>query len=48
MCFNQMPDKRVVLWNARLSGYAQNGFSEEAVDLFNDMMTASVQPDETT
>ncbi|KAM7470009.1 hypothetical protein LguiA_008192 [Lonicera macranthoides] len=47
-CFNQMPDKRVALWNAVSSGYAQNGFAEEDVELFNDMMNASVQPNETT
>ncbi|KAM7474260.1 hypothetical protein LguiB_021503 [Lonicera macranthoides] len=47
-CLNQMPDKRVALWNVVLSGYAQNGFAEEAVQLFNDVMNALVQPDETT
>ncbi|KAM7470008.1 hypothetical protein LguiA_008191 [Lonicera macranthoides] len=47
-CFNQMPDKRVALWNAVSSGYAQNGFAEEDVELFNDMMNASVQTNETT
>ncbi|KAM7474247.1 hypothetical protein LguiB_021490 [Lonicera macranthoides] len=42
-----MPEKKAVLWNAMLSGYAQNGFAEEAVELFNEMMNASVQTDKT-
>ncbi|KAM7469964.1 hypothetical protein LguiA_008147 [Lonicera macranthoides] len=40
-----MPEKKAVSWNAMLSGYAQNGFAEEAVELFNEMMNASVQTD---
>lgn len=31
-----------------LSGYAQNGFAEDAIGLFNEMISAGVQPDETT
>ncbi|KAM7474240.1 hypothetical protein LguiB_021483 [Lonicera macranthoides] len=34
-----------VSWNAMLSGYAQNGFAEEAVELFNEMTNALVQTD---
>lgn len=40
-----MPEKTVVSWNAIFSGYAQYGFAKEAIELFNDMMNASVQPD---
>ncbi|KAM7474235.1 hypothetical protein LguiB_021478 [Lonicera macranthoides] len=42
-----MPVKKAVSWNAMLSGYAQNWFAEEAVELFTEMMNASVQPDKT-
>ncbi|KAM7469970.1 hypothetical protein LguiA_008153 [Lonicera macranthoides] len=45
--FNRMPEKKAVSWNAMLSGYAQNGFAEEAVELINEMMNASVQADKT-
>ncbi|KAM7469967.1 hypothetical protein LguiA_008150 [Lonicera macranthoides] len=40
-----MPEKKAVSWNAMLCGYAQNGFAEEAVELFNEMTNALVQTD---
>ncbi|KAM7470013.1 hypothetical protein LguiA_008196 [Lonicera macranthoides] len=46
--FNQMPEKKDVSWNAMLSGYAQDGFAEKAVEFFSEMMNASVHPDETS
>ncbi|ESQ35360.1 hypothetical protein EUTSA_v10009648mg [Eutrema salsugineum] len=46
--FDQMQEKSVVTWNAMLSGYAQNGFTEETLRLFNDMMRLGVKPNETT
>ncbi|KAK1370547.1 Pentatricopeptide repeat-containing protein [Heracleum sosnowskyi] len=46
--FDHMPERNLVSWNAMLSGYSRNGFAEEAVKLFNEMMAAGVQPNETT
>ncbi|KAK3184788.1 hypothetical protein Dsin_032074 [Dipteronia sinensis] len=47
--FDAMPEKNVVSWNAMLSGYAQNGFAEEGLKLFYDMINAGeVEPNETT
>ncbi|KAA8545383.1 hypothetical protein F0562_020167 [Nyssa sinensis] len=46
--FNKMPEKSIVSWNAMLSGFAQNGFAEAAIGLFNEMMNAGLQPNETT
>ncbi|KAL7584362.1 hypothetical protein Lser_V15G46291 [Lactuca serriola] len=48
MYFDEMQEKNVVSWNAMLSGYSQNGFAEEAIELFNKMISSNVQPDETT
>ncbi|PON53713.1 Pentatricopeptide repeat [Parasponia andersonii] len=42
--FEKMPDKNVVSWNAMLAGYAHNGFAEEVLGLFDDMMNSKVQP----
>ncbi|KAL8109472.1 pentatricopeptide repeat-containing protein At1g14470 [Apium graveolens] len=46
--FDHMPERNLVSWNAMLSGYSRNGFAEETVNLFYEMMTAGVQPNETT
>ncbi|KAM7469990.1 hypothetical protein LguiA_008173 [Lonicera macranthoides] len=43
--YGLVQDMQAVYWNGMLSGYAQNGFAEEAVELFNEMMNASVQTD---
>lgn len=47
--FDQVPLQRHGLWNAMISGYAQNGLEEEALKLFVDMeVIAGLQPNETT
>ncbi|KAF3323847.1 pentatricopeptide repeat-containing protein [Carex littledalei] len=47
--FDQVPVQRHGLWNAMISGYAQNGLDEEALKLFVDMeVIAGLQPNETT
>lgn len=48
MDFDKMPKRNVVSWNAMLSGYAQGGAPQEAVRLFNDMLSSGSEPDETT
>ncbi|KAI3857604.1 hypothetical protein MKW98_028868, partial [Papaver atlanticum] len=35
--FDAMPEKNVACWNARMSGYSDNGLGEEAVALFKRM-----------
>jgi pentatricopeptide repeat protein len=47
--FDLVPVQRHGLWNAMISGYAQNGLEEEALKLFVDMeVIAELQPNETT
>ncbi|KAJ0090173.1 hypothetical protein Patl1_14199 [Pistacia atlantica] len=46
--FDVMVKKDVVTWNAIITGYAQNGFSNEAIMLFNGMKEAGVNPDQIT
>ncbi len=43
--FDKMPDRTVVAWNSMISGYEQNGFSKEAIGLFNQMREWGVKPD---
>ncbi|KAI3963551.1 hypothetical protein MKW92_026745 [Papaver armeniacum] len=46
--FDTMPERCVVAWNSMISGYEQNGFSKEAIDVFLGMRELGVQPDSTT
>ncbi|KAJ1701797.1 hypothetical protein LUZ63_001576 [Rhynchospora breviuscula] len=49
LVFDQVPVQRHGLWNAMISGYAQNGLDVEALKLFVDMeVIAGLQPNETT
>ncbi|OVA17978.1 Pentatricopeptide repeat [Macleaya cordata] len=43
--FNQMEMPNVILWNAMISGYAKNGYADEAVELFRMMISKNVRPD---
>ncbi|KAF6155829.1 hypothetical protein GIB67_039160 [Kingdonia uniflora] len=47
--FDLMPERSVVAWNSMISGYEQNGFAKEAIDVFY-LMTREVgmDPDSTT
>jgi len=36
--FNEMPDRDIVSWNSMMSGYIVNGYVDEAVMLFCDML----------
>ncbi|KAL6524046.1 hypothetical protein OROMI_031141 [Orobanche minor] len=40
--------KEVVIWNAMITGYAQNGQSDETLKLFNAMMETGPEPNEIT
>ncbi|KAK9269427.1 hypothetical protein L1049_001200 [Liquidambar formosana] len=46
--FDGMVKKDVVTWNAMITGYAQNGVSDEAMMVFNCMRKAGVIPDKIT
>ncbi|KAL3817982.1 hypothetical protein ACJIZ3_003887 [Penstemon smallii] len=43
--FVEMSRKDVVTWNAMISGYAQYGVSDKALNLFNDMRNNGIKPD---
>ncbi|KAL8533544.1 hypothetical protein ACS0TY_009804 [Phlomoides rotata] len=43
--FKKMPYKNMVSWTAMLVGYGQNGYSEEAVQIFCEMQRNGVHPD---
>lgn len=46
--FDQSPVRNLVHWNSLISGYAQNGFSEEALKAFGKMQAEGFEPDEIT
>ncbi|KAM0952148.1 putative tetratricopeptide-like helical domain superfamily, DYW domain-containing protein [Dioscorea sansibarensis] len=47
--FDRVLEKRLGIWNAMISGYAQNGLYEEALDLFIQVETiAGLMPNATT
>ncbi|KAL0330389.1 UNVERIFIED_CONTAM: Pentatricopeptide repeat-containing protein [Sesamum radiatum] len=46
--FNNMKRKEVVTWNAMITGYAQNGQSDETLLLFDAMKEAGPEPNEIT
>ncbi|KAL3814621.1 hypothetical protein ACJIZ3_015889 [Penstemon smallii] len=43
--FNEMESKNVVSWTSMMIGYGSHGHGDEAVDLFNKMVTSGVKPD---
>ncbi|KAE7996019.1 hypothetical protein FH972_000768 [Carpinus fangiana] len=48
LMFNSMSCPNVSSWTAILSGYAQSGYHNEAIELFREMQFRSVQSDRTT
>ncbi|XP_058094583.1 pentatricopeptide repeat-containing protein At3g09040, mitochondrial [Magnolia sinica] len=46
--FDLLDDKNVVLWNAMLGGYVQNGHADEVMTLFSDMKDKGIPSDEFT
>eukprot|EP01018_Ginkgo_biloba_P029187 Gb_18176 [translate_table: standard] len=46
--FDQMPQRDLVSWNAMISGYAQNGHGDEALNFFLQMLSAGVKPNSVT
>lgn len=46
--FDELDERNVVLWNAMLGGYAQNGQAEQVMGFFSDMKVSGFQPDDFT
>ncbi|PWA84428.1 pentatricopeptide repeat (PPR) superfamily protein [Artemisia annua] len=46
--FNESPEKSIPAWNAMISGYAQNGVTDKAITLFQEMQTFKIPPNPTT
>eukprot|EP01018_Ginkgo_biloba_P025844 Gb_04234 [translate_table: standard] len=46
--FDRMAERSVVLWNAMITGYGQNGCDEEALKLFYQMQPTGAVPDQIT
>ncbi|XP_019450411.1 PREDICTED: pentatricopeptide repeat-containing protein At1g56690, mitochondrial-like [Lupinus angustifolius] len=46
--FNWFPFKDVVMWNSMITGYSQHGLGGEALNVFHDMCSCGVQPDDVT
>lgn len=46
--FYEKPEKTLITWNAMISGYSQNGLCTEVLDLYRDMQSLGVCPDEVT
>ncbi|MCO5586087.1 hypothetical protein L7F22_040026 [Adiantum nelumboides] len=46
--FKEMPKRDSISWNAIISGYAQNGCFEDALDFFLQMMEEGCNPDKIT
>eukprot|EP01018_Ginkgo_biloba_P008707 Gb_07635 [translate_table: standard] len=48
LVFDRMSHTDVVLWNAMIAGYTQNGHCNEALELFHQIQQADVKPDSVT
>ncbi|XP_058108175.1 pentatricopeptide repeat-containing protein At3g12770-like [Magnolia sinica] len=46
--FDWLPLPNVILWNAMISGFAKNGYANEAVELFRKMISTNAKPDSVT
>ncbi|XP_021763466.1 pentatricopeptide repeat-containing protein At3g46790, chloroplastic-like [Chenopodium quinoa] len=46
--FERLQEKRVVAWNAMVSGYAMHGCYDDAIDLFEEMIRQGYVPDHIT
>ncbi|KAL9226839.1 hypothetical protein vseg_002606 [Gypsophila vaccaria] len=46
--FDQLGDRDVVVWNSMITGYAHNGYEEEAIELFLEMVLGGISPNYTT
>ncbi|KAK3024661.1 hypothetical protein RJ639_044277 [Escallonia herrerae] len=47
-CFDGMPEKGLITWNAMISGYAQSGLATHVLDLYREMESSGIGPDAVT
>eukprot|EP01018_Ginkgo_biloba_P007209 Gb_35258 [translate_table: standard] len=48
LVFDKMSKRNIVSWNTMIAGYAQNGFGEEALELFRQMQLKGEKPNHLT
>ncbi|KAJ8447111.1 hypothetical protein Cgig2_022840 [Carnegiea gigantea] len=48
LVFDRFDLKDVVMWNSIITGYAQHGLADEALDYFHQMVAAGIAPDDVT
>lgn len=48
LAFDQIENKDIVAWNTMITGYAQNCYEEEAIELFYQMELEGFKPNDTT
>eukprot|EP01018_Ginkgo_biloba_P022101 Gb_10151 [translate_table: standard] len=48
VAFDKIHTRDIVLWNSMIAGYAQNGFSKEALQVFEEMQQSGMKPDHIT
>ncbi|XP_020594537.1 pentatricopeptide repeat-containing protein At1g08070, chloroplastic-like, partial [Phalaenopsis equestris] len=46
--FDELPERNSILWTTMVSGYAQNFYSKEAMELFHEMMRSGIEPCDAT
>lgn len=46
--FNEIKDNDLVSWTAMISGYAEHGLSQQAIDLFEQLIEVGLRPDTVT
>ncbi|KAH7294331.1 hypothetical protein KP509_28G067300 [Ceratopteris richardii] len=42
--FNSVPEQDVVIWNALITAFSQNGYGEQVLELFNTMQKSNIKP----
>ncbi|WMV34892.1 hypothetical protein MTR67_028277 [Solanum verrucosum] len=48
LIFDRFSPKDVVMWNSIITGYAQHGLGDEALEVFREMCSLGITPDEVT
>nr|GMD33004.1 pentatricopeptide repeat-containing protein At4g20770 [Ipomoea batatas]GME03651.1 pentatricopeptide repeat-containing protein At4g20770 [Ipomoea batatas] len=48
LCFDMMPCKNSITWNEMIHGYAQNGYGDKAIFLYEQMIETGNKPDGVT
>lgn len=46
--FDRFTTRDTVMWNSIITGYAQHGLGEEALQVFHEMFTSGIMPDDVT